>query len=355
VHDEPAAAIRERIGRDGPITFATFMTLALYGPHGYYDAPPVGADGDFVTSPHVHPAFGMFVARAIEPLRDALDAHPYHMTEVGAGDGTLARQILASFADVAYTAVEISTGARAALGAIDGVRVATDIERPVDLLLAHELLDNLPFRVVRNGMEIGIDVDRHGTLVERAMPLDEELRAVVGSSTSEERIVPVGALGLIERIAGTVERGYALLIDYGDEGSAGPVHGYRAQRPVADVLAAPGTTDITAGVDFGWVAHHARAQGLRAFPLAHQTDVLRALGFDAWLSDELAAQHRQLEAGQGLDAVRTWSGRSRATMLVDPSSLGRMRWLLLATDGLPAPTWLNAGQDTTTHRPIDRA
>ncbi|MDP9185161.1 MAG: hypothetical protein M3O29_05790, partial [Actinomycetota bacterium] len=113
-------------------------------------------------------------------------------------------------------------------------------------------------------------------------------------------------------------------------------------------------TDITAGVDFGWVARHARAQGLRAFPLAHQTDVLLALGFDAWLRDELAAQHQQLEAGRGLDAVRTWSGRSRATMLVDPSSLGRIRWLLLATDGLPAPPWLNASQDGTTHRPIDR-
>jgi SAM-dependent MidA family methyltransferase len=355
VHDEPAAAIRERIGRDGPITFATFMELALYGSDGYYDAPPVGADGDFVTSPHVHPAFGTFVARAIEPLREALDVDPFHLTEVGAGDGTLARQILASLPDVAYTAMEISAGARAALGAVEGVRVAADIERPVDLLLAHELLDNLPFRVVRDGMEIRIDVDRGGALVERAMPVDEELREVVGSSTSEERIVPVGAFGLIERIATTVERGYVLLIDYGDEGSAGPVHGYRAQRPVADVLAAPGTTDITAGVDFGWVARHAHGLGLSTFPLVHQTDVLRALGFDAWLRDELAAQHRQLEAGQGLDAVRTWSGRSRATILVDPSSLGRMRWLLLATEGLPAPPWLNESQDATNHRPIDRA
>jgi hypothetical protein len=38
--------------------------------------------------------------------------------------------------------------------------------------------------------------------------------------------------------------------------------------------------------------------------------------------------------------VRTWSGRSRATLLVDPAALGRLRWLLLGTAGLPPPSWM---------------
>ena len=29
----------------GPISFAEFMELALYGPGGYYDRPPVGGPG----------------------------------------------------------------------------------------------------------------------------------------------------------------------------------------------------------------------------------------------------------------------------------------------------------------------
>jgi SAM-dependent MidA family methyltransferase len=342
VHTNPADLIGDRIRDDGPITFATFMELALYGPGGYYEAPPVGADGDFVTGPHVHPAFGMFVARAIEPLRDALGGAPLHLTELGAGDGTLARQIIGSIPGVAYTAVEISGGAREALRQIEGVRGAEVIERPVDVVLAHELLDNLPFRLVRDGVEIRIDLDADGTLIERPMPLDDELRAIADiARTSGELTVPTGALETVERIAAVLDRGYALLIDYGGARAGGPVHGYRAHRPLEDVLRAPGTTDITAGVDFGWIARHALAHGLRPFPLAQQSEVFRALGFEAWIRAELATQREQLAGGQGLQAARTWSARSRSTMLVDPSALGRMRWMVLATPDLPMPPWLD--------------
>jgi SAM-dependent MidA family methyltransferase len=142
-------------------------------------------------------------------------------------------------------------------------------------------------------------------------------------------------------------RGYALLIDYGGDAS-GPVHGYTRHQPVEDVLASPGAVDITAGVDFGWIADAARANGLTVFPLVNQAEVLLALGFESWLRDELATQHEQLTRGAGIDAVRTWSMRSRATMLVDPAALGRMRWLLIATQDLPAPPWLTAATDRTT-------
>jgi hypothetical protein len=87
---------------------------------------------------------------------------------------------------------------------------------------------------------------------------------------------------------------------------------------------------------------------LHAFPLVDQTDVLLALGFESWLRDELATQQDQLARGAGLDAVRTWSMRSRATMLVDPAALGRMRWLLLGSGDVPAPPWLTATQGPTT-------
>ena len=77
-----------------------------------------------------------------------------------------------------------------------------------------------------------------------------------------------------------------------------------------------------------------------AFPSITQHDALLALGFEAWLRDELARQAALLDERDGLEAVRTWSGRSRATLLVDPSALGRLRWLLLASPGLPPPSWL---------------
>ena len=116
-----------------------------------------------------------------------------------------------------------------------------------------------------------------------------------------------------------------------------------------DILAAPGAADITAGVDLGWVARHAEHRGLHAFPSVRQTDALLALGFEPWLRGELARQQEQLaERPQGLEAVRTWSARSRASLLVDPGALGRMRWLLLATPELPEPDWLRRAQDRKT-------
>lgn len=343
-----ADAIRARIREEGPIGFDVFMDLALYGPGGFYERPPVGADRDFVTSPHVHPAFGRFVARAVEPLRDTISPDDeLRLTEVGAGDGTLARQLLDAMSSVRYTAVEVSPGAREALGAIDGIDVATELRPPVDVVLAHELLDNLPFRLVRDDAEVTVDVDGDAFL-ERSRPLEADCRALIEGRRAEgDIVVPVGALGFIDRIAASLTRGYALLIDYGGDGS-GTVHGYARQQPIEDVLDTPGAIDITAGLDFGWIADHARERGLQAFPLADQTDVLLALGFESWLRDELATQHEQLARGAGIDAVRTWSMRSRATMLVDPAALGRMRWLLIATQDLPAPPWVATATDRTT-------
>jgi SAM-dependent MidA family methyltransferase len=336
-------AIRSRIAADGPIDFATYMELALYGDGGYYERPPIGAHRDFVTSPHVHPVFGTLVARALAELAGALPGEAaVQFSEVGAGDGTLARQIIAEGIGrpVEYTAVEVSAGARSALADVPGVTVASSLAS-ADLVVAHELLDNLPFRVVRGGREIRVGM--HGDrLVEAPTEIDPELRSLIGDvgRAEDELVVPTGALSFVDELANALEDGYALLIDYGYEADGGPVHGYRAHRPVADVLAAPGETDITAGVDFGWVARHAAAAGLRAFPTVTQRAALLALGFEDWYREALASQQADLAAGRGVEAVRTWSGRSMAMVLVDPSQLGRLRWLVLATPEMPQPPWL---------------
>ena len=338
--EQVAEAIRAAIGDHGPITFAEFMQLALYGPGGYYEDPPVGTGGDFVTSPHVHPVFGAMLGTAVDDLSTCLgDPAPLRVAEVGAGDGTLAAQVLGALAgrDVEYEAIDVSAGARETLSAIGGVRVGDALTDAPHVVIANELLDNLPFRRVRGDREVrvGVSGDR---FVEVETPWDGE-----PGPAGVETIVPDGALGFVDRMAPALTRGYALLIDYGDIGtSGGGIHGYRDHRVVGDVLAVPGSTDITAGVDFARIANHAVRRGLIAFPTVTQHDALLALGFEAWLRGELERQTAQIDAREGLDAVRTWSGRSRATLLVDPSALGRLRWLLLATPGLPAPTWLDA-------------
>jgi SAM-dependent MidA family methyltransferase len=333
--EQVAAAIRAAIREHGPIAFSEFMQIGLYGPGGFYERPPVGADGDFVTSPHIHPVFATMVSRALRGFHAALgEPAPFRVTEVGAGDGTMARQLIGELSDidVDYTAVEASAGARAALGSIEGVCVLTELGGGAHVVLANELLDNLPFDRSRGHREIkiGLDGDRF-----------VEVETPGGPSADGEIVEPVGAFAFIDRVAAMLDPGYALLIDYGAVGSTGgDVHGYRDHRVVEDLLADPGSADITVGVDFERIARRAEQAGLTAFPTATQHDALRALGFEDWIRAELERQVELLDARDGLEAARTWGGRSRASLLVDPLALGRLRWLVLATPGLPRPSWL---------------
>ncbi len=337
--------IRNEIRSAGPLTFARYMELALYGPGGFYGHPPVGVAGDFVTSPHVHPVFGELLATAVRQVWEILgQPQPFRVAEVGAGDGTLARQLLGALAGLplTLTAVEISPGAREMLVQIDGVEVAANLDGTADLVLAHELLDNLPFAVVRDGLEVrvGLDGDR---LVEVYTSPGDDL-ASHGPFGEGETIVSVGVVDMVDRVAGALASpGAFLVIDYA-AGAASPPHGYAAHGIVEDLLASPGATDITAGVDLDVVTERARERGMVAFEPVTQQAALQALGFTDWYRDELERQHTALDERDGMAAVRTWSGRSRASLLVDPGGLGRFRWLLLTTPGVDVPPWLAAAQ-----------
>ena len=348
-----ASAIAEEIGRLGPMRFDRYMELALYAPGGYYDDPPIGAGpaGDFVTSPHVHEVFGQLVAEAIRGALDAMGSpREAELVEVGAGDGTLMRAMLPSLQGIRVTAVERSPGARAALETIAGIEVRSSmppVAAPV-VVLAHELMDNLPFRRLRatdDGVaEVYVGVG-DGRLTEVLGPVDDDLQPPPGLTVGEEAIVPTGAATFMtEALAGPAPRAL-LVIDYGsDRGAGGPAHGYASHRVIEDLLAAPGETDITAGVDFGSLASGAVASGLQPFPTVSQREALTTLGLETWLRTELERQQDLLNTGRGGDAVRAWGGRSRATMLADPAGLGRFRWFVVTTPGVAEPDWLRAAR-----------
>ena len=249
---------RARVGRprdrdDGPITFAEYMSLALSGPGGFFERPPIGPDGHFVTSPHVHPVFAELLARAIVDLHDRLGApKPLRLSEAGAGDGTLARQLveLLGNVEVAYTAIDPSPGARAALETIEGIEVAGSLEGSPQLILANELLDNLPFRRLRgtpSGTKeilVALEGDRFVEHLGDPPPGD-----ALPLADGAEAVLPDGATAFIDEVGARLAHpGYALLIDYGGVGEpGGPPHGYRDHRPVDDLLDRPGETDITSG------------------------------------------------------------------------------------------------------------
>ncbi len=132
------------------------------------------------------------------------------------------------------------------------------------------------------------------------------------------------ALRFLDEAAALLERGYIWLVDYGwpsmEQGAL--VHGYRGHRVQEDVLSNPGSRDITAGVDFDALTRHGRSRGLAVWGPVTQREALMALGYREWEEAALSAQAESLAERRGFDAIRTFSERSRARMLVDPAGLG---------------------------------
>ncbi|MBA2247147.1 MAG: SAM-dependent methyltransferase, partial [Chloroflexia bacterium] len=97
------AILRRAIERQGRITFAEFMRIALYDPgHGYYQSPErrPGRGGDFLTAPELHPFFGLALARQIAECWDRLgNPAPFTVREHGAGIGGLAYDIIVGLLD----------------------------------------------------------------------------------------------------------------------------------------------------------------------------------------------------------------------------------------------------------------
>ena len=89
--------IRSRINLKGKITFAEFMDIAMFSPeYGYYNSPRIwGVQGDYYTSPMVHPCFSAMLAIQLFQMWDVLDKpNPFHVVELGCGNGILGECIL---------------------------------------------------------------------------------------------------------------------------------------------------------------------------------------------------------------------------------------------------------------------
>ncbi|MSX16664.1 MAG: hypothetical protein F2805_10120, partial [Actinobacteria bacterium] len=99
----PSAA--EHIGRiidaadNEQVRFDQFMNEALYGAEGFYTSGVgrAGRRGDFITSPEIGPLFGTVIARALDAWwHDMGSPDDFHIYDVGAGPGGLARSVIAA-------------------------------------------------------------------------------------------------------------------------------------------------------------------------------------------------------------------------------------------------------------------
>mgnify|MGYP001325128273 CR=1 FL=1 len=180
--------IRSEISQNGRIPFDEFMDIALYSRRGYYRRlDHIGTEGDYYTSPRVHPVFGALVCAQIMQMWALMEEpHRFTIVEQGAGDSVLAEDILNAarqinqrfYQSLDYVLYDIRSvpTTRAKIRTVESSSV--HLRDITGVVISNELLDSFPVKLVQivNGevMELFVTTDSKGKLIEELdMKLDK--------------------------------------------------------------------------------------------------------------------------------------------------------------------------------------
>ncbi|MGE3709692.1 MAG: class I SAM-dependent methyltransferase, partial [Hyphomicrobiaceae bacterium] len=274
--DTPLALkLKQRIGRQGPVSVADYIRACLSDPeHGYYVRhPAIGRAGDFITAPEISQVFGELVGLWCAVVWQQMGSpRRFNLVELGPGRGTLisdalrAARIVPGFLDAADVLLvesnaalkQMQQDALAGSGARLGWGEMRNLAPAPTVLIANEFLDVLPISQVM--------LTKEGW-VERAVGIDGagRLQYVAGrrvDAKEPERLITAGPGeifetreldGIIGRLGElSLQASMAVLfVDYGHARSlAGDslqaVRNHRFEHP----LASPGEADLTSQVDF---------------------------------------------------------------------------------------------------------
>ncbi|MDQ2677631.1 MAG: SAM-dependent methyltransferase, partial [Actinomycetota bacterium] len=256
------SVLTERLDRSGSVRFDEFVEHALYDEDSGFFATGGGAGragADFLTSPEVGPLFGAVVARYLDECWDELGRpDPFVVVESAAGRGALAIAVLAAEPRCApalrYVLVERSAELRARqrdhLEVVEPFELLGPDHDPDDavaptsatgtgplvtslgelpslrvdgVVLANELLDNVPFRLLERTAEgwgeVFVVRDRAGGFAAVVVPAEESVveladRLAPAAVTGVRIPLQAGAGRWLRRALDVVDRGRLLVIDY---------------------------------------------------------------------------------------------------------------------------------------------
>ncbi len=361
--------IGQIITSKGEISFREFMALALYHPvGGYYTTRQgiIGWEGDFYTSPDVHPLFGISIMKQLAEMHRLLDGvKKLTVIEPGAGKGILALQILetarkrdpALFEATEYVIVEKSPKMRNLQKmAVEGASLQTKVSWSDDILatlksaecaivISNEFLDALPVHRVRYEKEGWKEVfvtAGEGCFQEETAPLSSprlsrflsHLEGPFEAGYTTE--INLDGLDWITAVGGALHRGFVITIDYGY-----PRHDYYSPLRTDGTLLCysrhstneepylrVGKQDITAHVDFSSLKEAGEAAGLELTGYCDQFHFLMGLG----VVEEL----EELEKGEK-DPLDLYNQKEAVKNLLMPDSMGSTFKVLIQHKGLSEP------------------
>ncbi|GBE00178.1 hypothetical protein BMS3Abin07_02225 [bacterium BMS3Abin07] len=312
--------ITNTIRESGPVTFKRFMDMALYYPGlGYYTSADtgIGRKGDFYTSPHLHPTFGMVLARQVEECWDCMGRPgDFMVIEQGAGKGYLALDILDYLRDrdiyttLQYTIVEINPDASAdqkkMLGGhvekIRWIKEIKDIEMFTGCLVSNELLDSFPVHLIQMDdciREVYVDLDGDDFVEVTGEPATPDIeRYVEEFSVAHQKgyrtEINLKIKEWLEGISSRISDGFIITIDYGynaetyysEERDRGTLMCYFRHQVNEDPYRNIGKQDITAHVNFSSVKKWGEESGLETLGYAGQGIYMVSMGLDEIISEK---------------------------------------------------------------------
>jgi SAM-dependent MidA family methyltransferase len=351
--------IRDLIHKHGRITFAQFMQVCLYSPHGgFYSSRDNRISSHFGTSPTSHPVFGVLIARQLEQMWHLLGDPPvFHVIEAGSGDGALAQSIVHACGRMAprlaqvlyYVAADYEprwlsspdhtfawdNGIGVQRVKTEGLRAFRNV---VGCILCNELIDNFPVHrfAIQDGRVKEVFVTAAGgklteVLDEPSSPRLEERLTSLGLCLTEgyRGEVNLAMEDWTGQLSSALDRGFILTIDYGQlapdlyslQNNQGTLVCYHRHVVSRDPYQHLGRQDITCQVDFTSLMRLGDRHGLATVGYALQRQFLTNLGFASFLE---ALQT------QGLSAARTALSRMAMMALVEPEEYGDFKVLAQA-------------------------
>jgi SAM-dependent MidA family methyltransferase len=330
-----AERLRERIKREGPITFCDWMKLALYDEdQGYYcrtDHERWGRAGDYRTSPERSSLFAATFARYFSRLHDEL-ACPAEWTlvEAGAGNGVFLSGVLETlqtsfpsvFEATRYVVDEASSHSRSlarerlkSFGDRVEFRTLGSLELDLGVVFSNELLDAFPVhRVTMRDDQLrefyvtgGGNGDFQWTLDAPSTPRLAAYLEESGAHLAEGQVTEINLEieDWLRTVGGAVKAGYLITVDYGADADElycqaaryeGTLRSFYKHQMVENVLARPGEQDITTTIDWSFVKRTGEALGFEVAEFDRQDRFLIGAGLLKQL--EIEKQRTKSEAGK---------------------------------------------------------
>jgi SAM-dependent MidA family methyltransferase len=313
--------IRDKIRRDGPVTFAWFMEQVLYHPeYGYYSSGrcAVGRRGDYFTNVSVGPLFGRLLAAQFAEMWESLGRpDDFVIVEQGAHHGDFARDVLEAvreqtpdfFAALRYRIIEpFPILQERQLKALEIFRKKIAWRKSLDELepfcgvhFSNELLDAMPVHLISkldDWQERLVEESRDGFAFVTKPIGHENLRRHLEKIPSHavrlyETEVNLAALDWVEHVAQKLTRGYVLAVDYGysrdkfyePERATGTLQCYAEHRTVTSPLNQIGHVDISAHIDWTSVVERAEECGLTLNGFTDQHHFITGMILRLWPND----------------------------------------------------------------------